>query len=178
MVIAVPKRRPATILQMTAGLSLFVILSSAVSFLGLALLHRLPPDEPISAYEVARLLDGRAIGAMEGDIQVRTTDVAPPGVSARTRDQLLVREAIKSYLRPNRALVFRSDRPEPGNPGIDLDDEPAVAKGPTRIERQHALYGADGHFDPSIPNSFSAGVQLPDGRWRLVSRVVVDPYAT
>jgi signal transduction histidine kinase len=160
--LAMPRSILSHTLLLTGGM---VVLLTALN-LGIILLRPPPRDEPVSAYEVSRLLRGEPIAQQRTSIR-QSLSATPPSLGPPSVSDSLVTLAVAHQLglatgdvrlrvASRRHARFRADA--------------------GRERRELAAYGID-RFDPVIFGSFTAAARLPDGRWRILSHVESDSIA-
>jgi signal transduction histidine kinase len=165
-------RRPGTIFGHTLMLVIGVIITVAAVNAALILLRPPPRNGPVNAYEVARLLRGEAI-AKDSSSLVVTRAAAPPVDRAQPGDPL-IQAAVARYLGRSAGDVYieRSGRPIRASRAGNRDRGSFFER---QNEREYRLYAGDGMFNPIVFGDFRAGLKLPDGSWRIISRRSGDP---
>lgn len=163
-------RGPRSILVYTMFLVMGVVVAVALASVALILLRPPPRNAPLTAYEVARLLDNRPI-AKDAEVNVSTSAV-PPRIATNS-DDAGIRDAIaRSLDLPLFDVEF--ERP-PAPAWLNALGARPGDHFKRQIDREMELYGGDGQFNPVIFGSFRAARKLSDGGWRTLSRDTGDP---
>jgi two-component system OmpR family sensor kinase len=151
-------RLPDTILSRTLWVAVGTALLLGLLNLGTLYLRPPPRDVPLTAYEVARVLDGAAIAKPTTGLTVAVA-ATPPVLDAVTDSDRVV------------ALALARDLGlSPADVRLHREETHGRQPRPTGQERRElTTYGID-HFNPVIFGAFTAAAKLPDGRWRSVSR--------
>lgn len=148
---------PDTILGRTLALAAGVVLLLTAINLAIIFLRAPPRDAPVTAYEVARLLEGQAIAKEAGGTALR--DAQGPVVPSSQADRW-IGEAIARHLGvPKGAVGFRHTGSAPEGL-VHIEGETV---------RAHQLYPPS-KFDPVIFNDFEVTARLAGGRTRLLVR--------
>ena len=169
-------RKPRSIFAYTLLLVMGVVIAVSLGSIGLIMLRPPPNSPPISAYEVARLVQGKVIAA-GGDKVHRFTANSVPTPANGERNSLM-EIAVSSYLHqaPGDVRFFQTI----GESSWSNSIRSSLSRYGPRIQRYYRheleLYGPEGQFNPRFLGSFTVAARQPDGRWRVVERNDADPF--
>ena len=154
-------RRPDTILVRTLALVLMtVVLLTAVNS-GIILVRGPPRTQPLTAHEIARLLNGQPIAKADQSLVVSQSDDLPAELAQSSSDRLGA-YAVAHYLgiSPTDVRLMRSDSETNRN---------------QQFQREFELYGPEGRFNPVVFGSFTAAAKGDDGQWTVLRSSAPDP---
>lgn len=142
-----------------------VLLLTAVN-VGIILLRSPPFNAPLSAREIARLLNDQPI-VNKAHVKLTYAAALPADLRPANNDDP-VRSAIAQRLGipASSVRLNHTGSNKPGPPGYEAS-----------IRNEFEMYAADGDFNPLVFGPFSAAVRKPDGRWAIVSSVPDDLFA-
>jgi two-component system OmpR family sensor kinase len=152
-------RLPQSILGHTLLLVIGMVVLLTILNLGIILFRPPPPEMPVSAYEVSRLLRREPIAKSIRGIRRTIAAESPIPAGGPELDQLAGLAVAHQLEVPLADVRIRqAGRMHPRFPHEEGQQR-----------RELAAYGID-RFDPIIFGSFTAAARLPDGRWLVVSR--------
>lgn len=148
-------------------LSIGVVLLVFAAAVALAMAWRTPFFTPVSAYEIARLLEDRPVASERPGV-TRGTFAAPPTEDANWPAAQMIRGAIARELgRPLADVSFSAKSMAPAD--TDADEVARFFAG-DRIERDYKAYAGEGRFNPDVYDAFTAAVRMPGGGWKYIRR--------
>ncbi|QAY78225.1 ATP-binding protein [Sphingosinicella sp. BN140058] len=156
---------PDSIFSRTLVLVFATALTVALLNVGIIVFRPPPNDAPVTAHEIARLINGRPIAKLETSF-ARTRSASPPAELGTGRD--LVATSVARYLGVPADQV-RIDR--------SRKDPRMLAGAETQMEREYRLYAEEGEFNPIVFGGFTVSARLPDGQWTTVTRTRRGPLA-
>jgi len=161
-------RRPKSLFTHTLMLVTGVALAMAALNIGIIVLRPPPRHSALSSYEVSRLMRGQPIASDTQDLRINI-ETAPPRPQQMTPYEALVARAVAGYLHvaPERVRIRGSDLGPRGHEGRH--------SAMVVLRREFDLYGSDNQFNPHLFGFFSAAVELPDGRWKVVHQAGREP---
>lgn len=158
-------RIPDSIFSRTLLLILTTVLLLTAVNVGIILLRSPPFATPITANEVARLLNDKPIAKL-APFQRNQVAVLPSEFRSGDRgDVIAIAIARRLGVLPEGVRVRRMAMRGPSPPGME-----------EQLRREFRLYAADGDFNPSIFGPFSVAQQHPDGHWTIVSSLPTDTF--
>ncbi|OYU14974.1 MAG: hypothetical protein CFE37_07970 [Alphaproteobacteria bacterium PA4] len=145
----------------------------ACASLGVILTTPVPFDFPVITLDVARALTGQPYAQQGAPLQVEIRSA--PGIAAgegAVAQVVAAAIARQAHVAPGKVLLELSGANEPLGPRqFDM----ARRSYEQEMLAAARLYRDDDRFSPLVFGSFRAAMQLPDGRWRVVSRTPSEP---
>lgn len=154
-----------SILSRTVLLLVATVLLLTLVNVGIILLRAPPSNAPLTAQELARVIQGRPI-AKQHEAKLSASVSLPPQFRAGSTVDLVGLAIAKVLRRP----------PE----DVRVVREPARVPGPDfqkQLRREYELYNADGQFNPSLFGPFQIAVRQRDGSWLLLQSTSPNPFA-